>query len=122
TLELDYSERDTQLVGIVSAYVKQHLATSADVSVRLLTHDTGPIATANGVGVPILPVPDEWLLPPEPNEKDKRIATLESEVAHLKQTEPQFTIACVNESGQELEGLQLHVSQYNPLSPTPKKN
>jgi predicted ribonuclease YlaK len=76
---LDYSRADDQLVGSVHAFTKKNEGADA----RVLTHDTGPMATARTVGVAIAPVPDEWLLPPEPSESDKRIRALEAEVARL---------------------------------------
>ena len=45
--ELDYGERDDQLVGIASGFLKSNPGTD----VRLLTHDTGPMASAKLVGL-----------------------------------------------------------------------
>ena len=75
--DLDYDHADDRLVGIVKAFaaVERHPAP------RLLTHDVGPMASARAVGVTIKSVPDDWLLPPEPSEADKRIRLLEAEVA-----------------------------------------
>ena len=92
---LDYSHSDDRLVGIVSAFARDN----PDVDARLLTHDAGPMASARAVGVAIEPVPDEWLLPPEPSETDKRIRSLEAEVARLKENEPKITIQCVAPDG-----------------------
>jgi len=110
--DLDYSLTDDQLVGLVHAFAKQNEGADA----RVLTHDTGPMATAKMVGVAFVPVPDEWLLPPEPSESDRRIRTLEAEVARLKDTEPKFTIACVDAHGNELERLEFEVALYEAIS------
>jgi hypothetical protein len=69
SMRLDYQERDDQLVGIVHAFVEEN----PDADTRLLTHDTGPMASAKMVGVRVEPVPDAWLLPPENTSADKRI-------------------------------------------------
>jgi hypothetical protein len=110
---LDYSHPDDQLVGIVHAFAQQN----PGVDARLLTSDTGPMASALMVGVAIAPVPDDWLLPPESSESDKRIRSLEAEVARLKESEPKFSIACIDANGSELERLELEVAHYEPLSP-----
>ncbi len=60
-LNIDYLLADDQLVGIATEYQRLH----PDADVRVLTHDTGPMATARTVGVGLAPIPDEWLRPPE---------------------------------------------------------
>jgi PIN domain len=96
---LDYSLTDDRLVGLVHAFAKQNEGADA----RVLTHDTGPMATARMVGVAFSPVPDGWLLPPEPSESDRRVRALEAEVARLTDNEPKFAISCVDANGNELE-------------------
>ena len=58
---LDYRERDDQLVGIAYAFLQ--INSSADV--RVLTHDTGPMASAKMVDMAFIAIPDEWLVSPE---------------------------------------------------------
>ena len=83
---LDYRHADDQLVGIVRAFAEA----GHEPAPRLLTHDVGPMASARAVGVTIESVPDDWLLPPEPSEADKRIRLLEAEIASLKENEPRI--------------------------------
>jgi PIN domain len=113
TDRLDYSRPDDQLVGTVHSFVQQNPGVDACV----LTHDTGPMASARMVGVGIAPVPDDWLLPPERSEADKRIHSLEAEVARLKENEPKFSIACIDEDGNKLARLEFQVVSFEPLSP-----
>jgi integrase len=110
--DLDYGRRDDQLVGCVHAFAQLR----PGVDVRLLTHDTGPMASARMVGVAFTPVPDDWLLPPEPSDSDRRIRALEAEVARLKQAEPEFVIACVDADGQEVQKLDLEIVHYEALT------
>jgi hypothetical protein len=110
---LDYSRRDDELVGTVYGFVQQN----PGVDARVLTHDTGPMASAHMIGVGIAPVPDDWLLPPEPSEADRKIRALESEVARLKETEPKFTIASIDADGHVLDELGFEITHYEPLSP-----
>lgn len=86
--ELDYGERDDQLVGIASAFRKSH----PDGEVRLLTHDTGPMASAKLVGLAYDIVPVAWLLQPETDENEKRSNSLSAELQRYRQAEPNFQI------------------------------
>lgn len=108
---LDFSRPDDQLIGIVHAFSRRQ----PGVDVRVLTHDTGPMASAQMVDVAIAPVPDAWLLPPEPSDAEKKSRLLEAEVARLKQTEPELRIACIDAEGKELDRLELEVRRYEPL-------
>ena len=110
---LDYSRPDDRIVGTVHAFLKQNPGADA----RVLTHDTGPMASAQMVGVAIAAVPDEWLLPPEPSETDKRIRSLEAEVARLKDIEPHISVMCISSDRDEkLDRLEYEVIRYEPLS------
>lgn len=66
---LDYARLDDQLVGTAHNFAQQN----PGLDVRVLTHDTGPMASAQAAGVRIAPVPDDWLLSPEASEADKKI-------------------------------------------------
>ena len=74
------------------------------------------MASARVVGVTIESVPDDWLLPPEPSEADKRIRLLEAEVASLKENEPKITVDCTGLDGQKVDKLEFEVPIYEPLS------
>ena len=50
---LDYGAADGLLVGHMHAYMKQH----PERQVRLLTHDSGPMGTAQSLGLPFTPIP-----------------------------------------------------------------
>lgn len=73
--QLDYRERDDQLVGIAYAFRSENSRND----VRVLTHDTGPMASAKMVGMDLIAVPDEWLLAPETTTADRRITALEAQ-------------------------------------------
>ena len=51
--------------------------------IRLVTHDTGPMLTARRNGLAFLDVPSDWLLPPEPDEKDKKIQELQKRLSEV---------------------------------------
>ncbi|MEO0620427.1 MAG: PIN domain-containing protein, partial [Pseudomonadota bacterium] len=93
--ELDMTEPDDQIVACGCTLASQE----ADSDVRLLTHDSGPMATAQLVGLPFYPVPDHWLSPPEPSPSEKKVHALEQEVKRLKQDEPVVTVHCLDAQG-----------------------
>jgi hypothetical protein len=108
---LDYGEPDDRLVGIAYAFAQQN--SGADV--RILTHDTGPMASAKMVGVSAELIPDDWLLPPEKTEAEKRIAALESEIARLKKAEPEIVVGCRDGDDREIERFEIELPHYLPL-------
>lgn len=115
---LDYTKPDDQLVGIVHAFA----CANPDETVLLLTHDTGPLVTAKAIGVLVAPVPDEWLLPPEPSESDEKLRSLEAELARLKDHEPKFTVACANSEKAETAKLDYDVVRYKALTESEKSS
>ena len=108
---LDYDEVDDQLVGVVAA-ARSQLGTDA----RVLSHDTGPMASAKRVDVPFVEIPDEWLLPPEPTGTDKKIQLLEAEVRRLKTLEPKVEVRAVDDQGSEIERIEGEAVRLLPLS------
>ena len=109
---LDYSRPDDEIIGCLSRFVKDN----PGFDVRLLTHDTGPLMTARGLGLSVAPIGDEWLISPENNNDEREIARLRQEIAQLKKAEPQFDIRCVDSNGAEIDELELTHRIYRPLS------
>ena len=89
---LDYSKPDDEIVGCLYRFIKENQNEDA----RLLTHDTGPLLTAETHGLKVDLIKDEWLLPPEHNESETEIARLRQRVAILEQTEPNFLVSFLN--------------------------
>ena len=102
---LNYQERDDQLIGTVYEFAECHPGTN----VRLLTHDTTPIYTAQGLGLTADIIPDEWLLPPEKTESEKELAALKAENVRLKKAEPSFVIQC-------RDSYEISVPRFKPLT------
>jgi PIN domain len=109
---LSYEERDDQLVGITHAFAQRN--PGADV--RVLTHDTGPMASARMIGVAFVAIPDDWLLPPETNEAEKKIAVLQAELTRLKKAAPAFRITCVDVEGNAIDKIEIEAARYAPLN------
>lgn len=55
---------------------------------RLLSHDTAPRIRGRIAGVPVVDIPDAWLLQEEKSEDRKEIARLTSEIARLTAARP----------------------------------
>ena len=108
---LDYSEPDDCLVGIAYGFAQQE-----GVETRVLTHDTGPLASAKMVGLPAVEIPDDWLLPPETTATEKKINVLEKEIAKLRLIEPAFHIECQDAEGRGLRVFEAELTRYAELS------
>lgn len=111
---LDYSKTDDQIVGCLHTFC----AACPDEDVRLLTHDSGPMATAKMLSLPFVPVPDNWLIPPESNEQERENRRLESELDRLKKAGPQFRVVCVDDHYKEIDALEFEFRTYEPLTDT----
>ena len=109
---LNYQERDDQLVGTVYEFARRHQGSN----VRLLTHDTTPLFTAQGLGLTADAISDNWLLYPETTETEKELASLKAENARLKKAEPSFTIRCTDQSDIEVERYEGSYTWFEPLT------
>ena len=109
---LNYQERDDQLVGTLYEFKRCHPTTD----VRLLTDDTTPVYTAESLGLTVDIIPEIWLLQPELTKTEKKMRSLESEIAKLKKTEPSFSIRCVDQSGIELDCYCASFIWFEPLT------
>lgn len=110
--QLDFSERDDQLVGTLQLFANENPAEDA----RLLTHDTGPMYTADSLGLKVELIPDSWLLPPENDEHQKKINGLESELKRLRRSEPSLEIRFIDAEGSEAREFHGRFRWFNPLS------
>jgi rRNA-processing protein FCF1 len=86
--------------------------TKGNGACALITHDTNLKIKARRQGLTFFAVPDEWLLPPEPDERDKRVKQLEEQVARLSRLCPVIEI-----SGGNGAAIELTVPDYAPLEP-----
>lgn len=109
--ELDYGERDNQLVGIAVAFSR----TNPDVDVRLLTADVGPMASAKYVGLLCEDVPDDWMLSPELDERDKKLAAQNDELRIHKNAAPLFNSWFVHD-GKKILKCAASLRSFSALS------
>jgi hypothetical protein len=109
---LDYSERDDQIIGTISTFKKQN----PEADVRLLTDDGTPMATAKSLQIAVAQIPEAWLLPPETTEAEKKLNTVQAELARLKKAEPQFRIGCLDAAGKPVERLEYTLERFEALT------
>ena len=109
---LDMSEADDKLVAITQAFA----ITKPTGTVRLLSGDSGPMASAQIVDVPLEIIRAQWLLPPESDGRDKAIRRLETEVQNLRRAEPQFEITCTQVDESDGDGIDLSLYRYRALN------
>ncbi len=109
---LDYDERDEELIGTVSMFKREH----PEVDVRLLTDDGTPMATAKSLGIAVAEIPDSWVVAPEATDTEKKVKSLEGELARLKRTEPQFEFRCLDENDKEIARLEYSLERFEPLT------
>lgn len=110
--QLDFQKPDDALVGTVHTFASQN----PDTDVRLLTHDTGPMATAKMVNVVFCAIPDSWLSPPEKSKEEKEADKLRQELTTLKKQEPQFEIECRDIEGKQVKSLEFEYVFFEELS------
>src|SRR4030042_3309104 len=108
---LNPSKSDDQLVFEAINYRENH----KKHDVAILTHDTGPAVTAKYVKIPCKYIPDTWLLPPEPDSRDKKIAELEQRVQELEKAYPEIRIECLDTNKRKVTLLPVKLPKYKPI-------
>ena len=109
---LDYTKTDDEIVGCLHTYKEQN--TKSDV--RLLTHDSGPMASAKMFSLPFVAIPDDWLIPPESDKAERKIKQLQIELARLKKGEPRFLISYLDDENNETNSLEFESYSYKPIT------
>lgn len=94
----DYQDSELRSVGdwadlghadhVIVASALLFQKASPDDHVVLLTDDTMPLLTAKRYSLEYRKTPEDWLLSPEPDDRDKRMGALETEIEKLKRRQP----------------------------------
>ena len=109
---LDYNKPDDEIVGCLHRFQQDNL----DKRVQLLTHDGGPMMTANHLDLYFVPIPDDWLLQPENNDGERELARLRHRVAELENAEPRVELICVDDQGKKTISLEVEYATYPQLA------
>ena len=83
--ELDRDYEDDRLVAEALAFHD-----TKGVEVCLLSNDTHVVLTAKRVGLKYEEIPDSWILPPEPDPREKEIVDLRGRVEKLEDRLPEY--------------------------------
>jgi hypothetical protein len=110
--DLDLSITDDQIIAEALSYQSQN----PQSDVAILTHDTNPLLTAKRSGLSYRVVPDDWLLQPEPDTRDKRIKDLERRLAEIEDTRPSIEIISLDSKNQSLNSVLIEVVRYRSLT------
>jgi predicted ribonuclease YlaK len=105
---LDLTRGDDQIIAEAFAFKNAY----PDADVAILTHDTNPILTAERCGLPYVMIPDDWLLPPEPDVRDKKIEELERRLKELERACPQIEVVSQDSEGSDIDSLAISVLPY----------
>ena len=109
---LDLSRPDNRIID----EALQYAASNPNHEVALLTHDTIPILTARRCGLSVSIIPDDWLLPPEPDPRDKRITDLEQKIRVFEKTYPQIEIITKDDNDESVDNLLVNITTYQAFS------
>lgn len=109
---LDLSRADDKIINEISNFISCH----PDLHVSLLTHDTNPMLTCKKIGIPFSVVPDNWLLPPEPDSRDKKINELEQKLKKMEHNHPQIEVVTLDEGNSVVASAYINITRYTDLS------
>lgn len=108
---LDYNKADDEIVG----HMHQYRARFPERDVKLLTHDSGAMTTAKTLDLSFIPIPDDWLLGPEPSETERENRRLKERIAQL-QAGPSFNVRFLDGKDCSLGEIKAEHQVYAPLS------
>lgn len=74
------------------------------------------ILRARRLKIPLIAVPESWLLPPENDERDRKILELESQVRTLKSSDAELTLSLTDVNGESLEAISGTFQQFPELT------
>ena len=81
---IDLTRPDDRIISEICNYKRLN----PNKIVMLLTHDSYPMRMCKKLNIAFQVIPDSWLLPPEPDAKDKKIAELEGRIKILEKDTP----------------------------------
>ena len=111
--KLDYSQNDDRLIGHLAQFIEDNPSSDA----HLLTRDSGPVLKAKNLGIPYKIIPDEWLLPPEPDDRDRKIQQLTRQLEESQAQEPKFNFSCDQMSADRPGKVEITYGVFQTLTP-----
>lgn len=105
--ELDRNDSDDRIVS------EAILSRDQGKTTLIVTHDNGMILRAKRFRVAYFRIPDEdeWLLPPEPDDRDRQITKLDEQITRLRQQHPQIAVEFREADDKPINELRLCVKR-----------
>ena len=110
--KLDYSQNDDRIIGHLAQFIEDN----PSVEAHLFTRDSGPVLKAKNLGIPYKIIPDEWFLPPEPDDRDRKIQQLTRQLEEAQAQEPKFNFSCDQMSADRPGKVEITYGAFNPLT------
>lgn len=110
--KLDYSQNDDRIIGHLAQFIEDNPSSDA----HLLTRDSGPVLKAKNLGIPCKIIPAEWLLPPEPDDRDRKIQQLERQLKESQAQEPKFNFSADQMSADRPGKVEITYGALKPLT------
>ena len=110
--QLDYTKNDDCIIG----FLAQFRADNPSADVRLLTSDYGQAFTANHLQLPYVIVPEDWRLPPERDDKDRKIEQLTQQLKERQAPEPEFDFSCDQSPSGRPGHVEITYGAFQPLT------
>lgn len=85
---LNIDDQDNYLIASILDFKKNN----PDYDIVLISYDSGPRRKAKNLGINALKMPEDYLLPQEPDEKDKKLKELQAENLKLKNKIPKLSV------------------------------
>lgn len=101
---------------LIIAEVLQYKRSNPEHTVYFLTHDSYPMRTCQRLGIAFKSVPDEWLLEPEDDPRDKELKELRKKITKLEQNHPQIELQIRDVNKNEIARMSFELTVYKALS------
>jgi len=109
---LDLSRPDDRIIAEAIAYKNSH----PNIEVAILTHDTNLILTTKRCNFDFIVIPEDWLMEPEPDMREKKILELERKIRELERNYPEIEVICHDIQDNRIEYLSISIIQYKELT------
>ena len=109
---LDYSQSDDCIIGHLAQFREDNPSANA----HLLTRDSGPVLKARNLGIPYIRIPDDWLMPPEPDDREREIQQLKRQLQEFQAQEPEFNFSCDQMSADQSGKVEIAYGAFQPLT------
>jgi|GEM_PF-1490174 len=109
---LDLSQPDDRIIAEMIRYKNKN----PDHDISLFSHDSNLLNSAQYCGLSCIPVPDSWLLPPEPDSRDKIITNLGNRIKELEKNYPIIEVSSVDASGNKTNRISVNTIRYRQLN------